>query len=172
MMRLPFLLWITAVALVSSAQQLLPVPDASKQFDFWVGHWEVTTPDGKIAGHNDIKSILGGRVVQENYTTPGLFAGHSYNSYNAGKKRWEQFWVDNTGTVLHLVGGLDDDGQMVLSGERVNLNGDTVIDRITWTPNDDGSVRQHWEVSADGRVTWSTLFDGKYVLGEESPDSE
>ena len=171
-MRLPFFLGITVAALVSSAQQLPPVPDESNQFDFWVGHWKVTTPDGKIAGHNDIKSILGGRVVQENYTTPGLFAGHSYNSYDAGKKRWEQFWVDNSGTALHLVGGLDDDGQMILSGERVNPNGETMIDRITWTPNADGSVRQHWEVSADSRVSWSTLFDGKYVLVEGPAELE
>jgi len=158
-------------AALCSAQQLPPVPDEAKQFDFWVGNWEVTTPDGTIAGHNNIKSILGGRVVQENYTTPGLFAGHSYNSYNAGKKRWEQFWVDNTGTVLHLTGGLNDEGQMVLAGERVNPQGETVMDRITWTPNDDGSVRQHWEVSSDGEKSWSTLFDGKYVQLEESAES-
>lgn len=115
--------------------------------------------------------FLGGRVVQENYTTPGLFAGHSYNSYNAGKKRWEQFWVDNTGTVLHLTGGLNDEGQMVLAGERVNPQGETVMDRITWTPNDDGSVRQHWEMSTDGEKSWSTLFDGKYVRLEEGGES-
>lgn len=171
-MRLPFLLCIVMIALVSSAQQLPPIPPEAKQFDFWVGNWEVTTPDGTVAGHNDIKSILGGRVVQENYTTPGLYSGHSYNSYNTGKKRWEQFWVDNTGTVLHLTGGLNDKGQMVLSGERVNPAGDTVDDRITWTPSDDGSVRQHWEMSADGRESWSTLFDGKYVRVEVSTDSE
>ncbi len=103
-MRLPFIFCLSVFAALGSAQQLPSVPDEAKQFDFWVGSWKVTTPDGKIAGHNDIKSILGGRVVQGNYTTPGLYAGQSYNSYNPGKQRWEQFWVDNTGTVLHLYG--------------------------------------------------------------------
>ncbi len=104
-MRLPFFFCLGLLALVSSGQQLPPVPAESGQFDFWAGNWEVTTPDGKVAGYNDIKSLLGGCVLQENYTPPGPFAGHSYNAYNATKKRWEQFWVDNIGTVLHLTGG-------------------------------------------------------------------
>jgi hypothetical protein len=37
------------------------------------------------------------------------------------------------------------------------------IQRITWAPQADGSVRQLWESSKDGGRTWSTAFDGKYV---------
>lgn len=33
-------------------------------------------------------------------------------------------------------------------------------ERITWTPNADGTVRQHWEQSTDGGKTWTTAFDG------------
>ncbi len=36
------------------------------------------------------------------------------------------------------------------------------VDRITWTPNDDGTVRQHWQTSEDGGKTWKTEFDGRY----------
>ena len=35
-------------------------------------------------------------------------------------------------------------------------------ERITWTPNADGSVRQHWETSTDDGKTWKTSFDGLY----------
>jgi len=37
------------------------------------------------------------------------------------------------------------------------------IQRIAWSVNDDGSVRQLWESTADGGVTWTVQFDGKYV---------
>jgi len=37
----------------------------------------------------------------------------------------------------------------------------TIYDRITWTPRADGTVRQLWETSADGK-TWSAIFDGLY----------
>ncbi len=31
-----------------------------RQFDFWVGEWDVALPDGKPAGTNRIAPILGG----------------------------------------------------------------------------------------------------------------
>lgn len=174
-----FLIWIgatmgsSAMAQEESGQPtppVLPSPPASPavpseihDFDFWVGDWEVTA-QGKVVGWNRVEAILGGRVVQENYTTPGKFAGHSYSLYNAPEQRWEQYWVDVTGLALHLKGSLDDDGSMVLQGERRTNDGSTVIDRVTWTPNADGSVRQHWENSTDGGATWNTVFDGRYVL--------
>lgn len=62
---------------------------------------------------------------------------------------------------------------MVLSGERANPNGDTVIDRIYL------DTERRWQRAAtrgsggraDGRVTWSTLCDGKYVLLEGAANS-
>ena len=35
--------------------------------------------------------------------------------------------------------------------------------RIRFTNNPDGSVRQTWDQSADGGKTWKAVFDGKYV---------
>ncbi len=138
-----------------------PPPAEVHDFDFWIGDWEVTAK-GKVAGWNRIEPILGGRVLQENYTTPGKYAGHSFNIYNASAKRWEQYWVDVTGLALHLTGGLNEAGQMVLQGERVQPDGSLVSDRITWTPNDDGTVQQLWETSEDGGKTWAVAFDGHY----------
>lgn len=166
MRRLPLLLtvgWLMLGGHLIAQNQPPPPPPESRDFDFWVGDWEVSTPDGKVVGFNRIEPILGGRVLRESYTTKGAFAGHSFNSFNAPAARWEQFWVDNSGTVLHLKGGLNQAGEMVLSGERTTTDG-TVIDRITWTPNEDASVRQHWELSADDGETWQTLFDGTYRL--------
>jgi hypothetical protein len=37
------------------------------------------------------------------------------------------------------------------------------LNRVTWTPNADGSVRQFWELSKDGGKTWSVVFDGRYA---------
>lgn len=45
----------------------------------------------------------------------------------------------------------------------INSSGNIVINRIKWTPNDDGTVRQLWEGSKDGGQNWSIIFDGNYV---------
>ena len=127
-----------------------------RQFDFWVGKWRVQGPKGKLAGINEITSILGGCVIHENWSGAGGMRGQSFNSYDAERKVWHQTWVDNTGTVL-LLDGTFADGRMVLSNERGAHR-----DRITWTPKGDGLV-QVWDRSEDSGKTWTNLFTGTYV---------
>lgn len=145
------------------AAQACTTPE-QRQFDFWVGEWDVTKPDGAVAGRSRIERILGDCVVFEHWTGASGFAGKSFNLYNAGSGRWEQYWVDQSGARLHLQGGLQGE-RMVLSGVQDKPNPQTGLpqhERISWTPNADGSVRQLWETSNDDGKTWSTSFDGLY----------
>ena len=52
---------------------------------------------------------------------------------------------------------------MVLSGPGIDREGDPITHRISWTPLDDGRVRQHWAVSPDAGETWHEVFDGYYT---------
>ena len=144
-----------------------PAPEAS-QFDFWVGEWTVTTPDGKVAGTNVIERVSGGHGLLEHWTSARGGSGRSLNAYNPTKKQWQQFWVGGDGMVLELSGGLDAKGAMVLSGPSSAPN-EAALNRVTWTPHPDGSVRQFWEVSKDGGATWSVVFDGRYVRKARLP---
>jgi len=132
-----------------------------RQFDFWLGEWNVHSPDGKLAGVNQISREYDGCVLHERYTNNRGYTGESLNTYDAGRKVWHQTWVDNSGMLL-LIEGAFRDGRMVLEGQIVDAAGKAVRHRITWTPHADGTLRQHWE-SADGTGKWSTLFDGKYT---------
>jgi hypothetical protein len=133
---------------------------AHHQFDFWLGEWQVRTPDGKLAGVNRIEREYGGCVLHERYSTDKGFSGESLNAYDAGRRLWHQTWVDNQGTLLLLEGDWVG-GSMVLQGETVEEGGVRTRHRITWTPNADGTVRQHWETS-DDKGQWGTFFDGLY----------
>ena len=42
------------------------------------------------------------------------------------------------------------------------MGGGTTLHEISWTPNDDGTVLQHWRSSQDGGATWQDLFRGIY----------
>ncbi|MFA6984790.1 MAG: hypothetical protein WC213_01105 [Arenimonas sp.] len=138
---------------------------AHRQFDFWLGEWVVTGKAGKIAGHSRIEAILGACVIAEHWSSAsGKGDGKSFNLYNRQSGQWEQFWVDGQGTRLLLSGGLVD-GRMVLSGRQLKPDAATGLvqqERISWTPNGDGSVRQLWESSRDGGKTWAVVFDGMY----------
>ncbi|HTL68473.1 MAG TPA: hypothetical protein VL200_12480 [Lacunisphaera sp.] len=143
----------------STPPQPPPPPPEARQFDFWIGAWDVTAPNGKQVGSSRIELIAKGNGLLENWTGAGGGEGKSLNCYNAARKQWQQFWVGNGG-VLELAGGLVD-GSMVMSGEHT-VGGTPTIERITWTPLPDGVVRQHWEQSTDGGKTWTTAFDGRY----------
>jgi hypothetical protein len=137
-------------------------PLVNHDFDFWIGDWTVTNQaNGKLAGHNFIELKHNGRVLVENYTTPGTYTGMSLNAYDSAAKHWHQCWMDNTGGVLDLYGGLRE-GKMVMTGETEQAGGKKQLERITWTPNANGTVRQHWEQSVDDGQTWTTAFDGLY----------
>jgi hypothetical protein len=160
---------IPSLAIVVAASLLAPDTLAAgpcdgserRQFDFWLGEWNVRTPDGKLAGVNSITSEYGGCVLHERYSTPRGYSGESLNAYDAARKVWHQTWVDSTGTLLLLEGGLSGKS-MVLEGQTVGADGQVTRHRITWTPNADGGVRQHWE-STDAKGQWTTAFDGSYT---------
>lgn len=132
-----------------------------RQFDFWLGEWEVRNREGRVAGVNRIEREYGGCVVHERYRAESGYSGESLNIFDAGRGVWHQTWVDTAGTLLRLEGGLRD-GAMVLEGRTRAADGRVVRHRITWTPNEDGNVRQLWE-STDAEGAWTTTFDGRYT---------
>jgi len=134
---------------------------AHREFDFWLGEWQVHVQDGKLAGQNRIELEHGGCVLHERYTTGRGYSGESLNIYDASRNTWHQTWVDSAGAMLLLQGGLRD-GRMVLEGKTIDTEKQEIKHRITWTPNPDGSVRQLWETT-DAKGQWSVAFDGKYT---------
>jgi hypothetical protein len=162
-------LWATA-ALAQSPQPAQPaVPpkppcqdEASRQFDFWIGDWDVFLPNGKQAGTNRIATLFGGCVLHENWKTP-RFEGQSFNRYDASRNVWHQTWVDSGGNLLLLEGRLEG-GAMVMSDASLPGKRDAdALNEIRWSRNEDGSVRQLWRASKDGGKTWTVAFDGRYV---------
>ena len=132
-----------------------------RQFDFWIGDWEVRTPQGQLAGTNRIEKILGGCVLEENWTGASGVRGKSFNIFSAADRKWHQTWVDSNGLLLVLVGDWRDN-KMELGGEVPQPDGKVVVHRVTWKPMADGGVRQHWETSEDGGKSWSDVFVGLY----------
>lgn len=153
---------IALLAPTSSQAQTAPCMSPEyKQFDFWIGDWIVYGQKGKIAGTNRIQREYGGCVIHERYDMGRGYSGESLNTYDASRKVWHQTWVDTSGTLLLLDGGIKE-GKMVLEGPGVDSSGHLIKHRITWSSNADGTVRQLWE-STDDKGNWTVTFDGKYT---------
>jgi hypothetical protein len=159
---------VLVFSLAAGAEAALPSDPAGctapehRQFDFWLGAWEVTS-SGKPAGANRIESDLKGCLLVEQWTAQSGGRGTSLNFYDRVTRAWYQTWMDEQGGALRLKGGLVD-GRMVMQSEPLpDEKGVPTVQRITWSRQGNGSVRQHWEASSDGGRTWSTVFDGHYV---------
>jgi hypothetical protein len=162
-----FLVMSSASAFVVAAPTPTPAPAPPacvapefRQFDFWIGHWKVSNPQGVQVGTSEITRVSEGCAVREQWQSARGQGGTSINYYDAADKQWHQDWVGGDGTILHIHGGLKD-GMMVLSGEAASPKG-PYLNRITYTPLPEGKVKQEWSISTDGGKTWQISFLGTY----------
>jgi hypothetical protein len=162
--RTAALLLFTALIPATLRGQTAPRPDCSgpnhRAFDFWVGDWDVTT-NNQVAGTNSITLTQAGCILHEHWIGTGGGTGESFNFYDRSRDTWNQLWIDSSGNVLRLAGHYAD-GEMRLTGETLR-GGVTILQKLTFFKNDDGSVRQLWESSRDGGKSWGVSFDGLYT---------
>lgn len=136
---------------------------SARQFDFWVGEWDVKTQQGQTAGTNTIQKLENGCVLLENWTGSLGGTGKSINFFDKQTNQWRQIWVDSTGNST-LFAGEFKDGSMRYQTEKVNAGGAKFLSRLTFTPLDKTHVRQYGEQSTDEGKTWTITFDFVYVL--------
>lgn len=124
-----------------------------RDFDFWVGTWDVHTPAGQLAGRNVISSEEGGCLLVERWTSASGGTGQSYNYVDLDTGEWRQIWV-SPGMTINYAGGLDENGVMRLEG------------RIAYgaAPQNNGPFRGAWELKEDGTV--------EQTFHQQNPETE
>ncbi len=161
-----------AMPTLAGAQASAPPPCVAAMhddFDFWVGEWNVYAPDnGPYQGHNSITKAQGGCLVSEHWTGGSGSTGESMNFHDPLAGAWRQVWV-SPGVFIDYTGGLNEAGAMELTGEiYYDTTGQRAPFRGVWTPQGDGSVRQHFQQQGpDGE--WSDWFIGIYVRQDGDP---
>lgn len=139
---------------------------AYRAFDFWVGRWQVTGPGGELAGHNTITREQSGCLLVERWAGVQGTTGMSMNFYDPVADAWRQVWV-SPGTEIDISGNLRD-GRMELAGFITYLDDNRQRGfRGTWTPLEDGRLRQYFEEQDEGGV-WREWFDGYYTPADEA----
>jgi hypothetical protein len=135
------------------------------QFDFWIGDWDVTsTAKGIPRGTSHISKEMGGCVIWENWQSKGNpYFGKSYNTYNVNLHRWEQFWVDNGGGVMHFYGNLKDGVMDYWTDDIPQPDGRMMRRHLQFFNVSPDKVRQFSQQSFDGGKTWKVEYDLTYT---------
>lgn len=133
-------------------------------FDFWVGEWGVyrAGTDTQVA-RSRIEKLYGGCAIRENWMPLQGTGGGSLNSLDPATGRWHQTWIGSAPGRTEFVGG-PVGAKMILSGFSPYAGGPgrPGLVRMTFTPNPDGTVRQHGEASFDEGITWNDRYDFIY----------
>ncbi len=139
-----------------------------RQFDFWIGDWDVYLAAGGLAGHNSVTREQDGCVLVEHWTgSGGGSTGTSFNYYDVRDQRWHQLYLDNSGNAgaFPAMAGALQDGKMVMLTDDTN----NTLSRWTWYVMSPGKVKQMAELSKDHGKTWQITWNSVYVKRGESP---
>lgn len=143
-----------------------------RQFDFWVGDWNVYAANGALGGSNTIELGSGDCLLHEHWTNARGGTGHSLNWVDNETGAWRQLWVGPRYQIDYS-GGLNEAGAMVLEGQitYARPEGPVSLDfRGAWTPLDNGHVIQHfqqWDPNAQNWSDWGLLT---YVPAAADPN--
>ena len=145
---------------------------ANHRLDFWLGDW-LAYAGGALDGTSHIVSILGGCVIQEEWTDIAGYQGRSWFYVDPSTGRLKQIWLtshaEQVGGTLEkaeLPGGVP--GAVRFQGELVENSGKRLLDRTTLTLQPDATVRQVIEVSKDDGRSWSVKYYAIYRRGHAS----
>jgi hypothetical protein len=130
-----------------------------RDFDFWLGEWDVFSGDKK---ESSIQPIIGRCVIYENYQQKDGYSGKSFNFYDRHLHQWRQTWVDVSGMASEFAGSFQEGG-IRYEGESHYPDGKKALRRMTLLPLTQNRVRQSSEISRDNGKTWEPLYDLLYV---------
>jgi len=137
----------------------------SRQFDFWIGDWEVhdNTQNQVVVGASHVERILNQCVIFENWTGAFGGSGKSLNAWNPELGCWQQNWMDDTGGVTNFTDGRWDGTKLVFVADKKDASGRPVKNRLSFFALGPDQVRQFSEQSRDGGATWTVVYDFNYL---------
>lgn len=150
---------------------LPPDTDGPTDFDFFIGHWDVThrrlkerlcgcTDWEVFAGRNVVKKILGGfGNVDDNllYLPGGTYRAVTLRSFDRHTKTWSIWWLDSRtpGALdVPVVGSFTDGIGTFVAHD--SLGGRPIVVRFTWAVPEPDQPRWEQAFSPDGGATWET----------------
>lgn len=155
------LAFLATIATASAAPPPACTAPEYRQFDFWIGKWDVfDAKTGERAGSSLIESLYGACALRENWSEPG-FTGGSLNILAEGK--WHQTWVDQAGAFREFVGEFSNGKMVLVARTHARQASDkAILVRMTFTHNADGTVRQYSDYSKDDGANWAFRYDYLY----------
>ena len=134
-----------------------------REFDFWIGAWDVHSAAGQLAGSNRIERAERGCMLTEHWTNTTGGTGMSINYLDKSTDEWVQVWNSEGGGQIHIRGGLTGRGYAAggHSPQRCQRPDGPVSRALDsrWTTAGFASILNSQN---DDGETWTPWFEGFY----------
>ena len=155
------------------------LPSESRQFEFWVGRWDVNLrikqPDGtwpaqSVRADAKIFSVLDGKAILELWDSQPI-KGFSLRWFDSAADEWK-LWLNWPGPGRSGSSGLAGTfrhGRGEFFSERGNPDGTTTTSRYTFSDITPTSLRWDDAYSTDGGATWRHQWVMEFSRTEQAP---
>lgn len=133
-----------------------------RALDFWLGHWTVSDGEQPNRATSVVSLQLGECLVVENWSDAAGHRGENLFGYNLDSKTWGGMFADNRGHIHIFAQGTVAGNRAEFDGGSRGPNGKEILNRISIVRDTTDDIEQTWQQSADGGITWRTVFQGKY----------
>ncbi len=146
---------VIGTAAQSEGEAEAALPPEARQFDFWLGNWNLAIGSGSSKSQITSFGVGGGIATLENFSN-GL--GTSVSIYDTREQKWYQTWFDQDQLLIEVSGEFQN-GRMVLTGQETRTTtGVKMSGRESWFNITDNQWDFLYEVSANGGQTWQQNF--------------
>lgn len=136
-------------------------------FDFWVGEWDVyPTNGGDKVADSRIEKVSVGCAIHETWMPLSGRGGTSISAYDPATGGWHQLWVGAAPGRVFFDGGKVGEAMVLTGYWGRDASGNRTLIRMTYTLEEDGSMRQYGQASSDHGRSWSDSFDFTYRAKE------
>lgn len=163
---------LMATSPLVQAQSFTPDDTDKKErghFDFLIGEWKIVekkTTQGTTKGGNDTytfrKGLDGNAILSEWYFNRGTKAdpnyteGLYYSAYDNLTDAWSFYYISTASAQYYQ--GEKEDGQWYFYRE-FTIEGNTFLQRQSWTMQDDSTLIRTIENSSDDGKTWEKVVE-------------
>jgi hypothetical protein len=151
-----------------------PAPEA-RQFDFWIGEWDVTNLNRSAGGGewvetgtatNRVYAVVGGCAVVEHWSGKALgqpplaIEGFSVRAFDSEREVWDLvlLWPIQGPAPFGTPSGRFSDGRGDFLNRVVNARGDTVRTRLSFSGIRPDAFQWNNAFSADAGATWDSTW--------------
>ncbi len=139
--------------------------DDTRYYDFWPGTW-IEIVDGKVdssATRFVVKRSVSPASFEEEWTQVYDGVAHksvALRSWDQVNNRWAFVWVSDN-ALFQVWDGVKVGHDWYIIKE-FDIDGNKILSRQAWIPQDDGHLRRLLQRSEDGGHTWFTRYDAMF----------